>query len=96
MTLLTDISKMPPFWQAKAWILERTRFAKFGSKQLVIVDDVTGRVNVPPSPKSLDDWLSQTARVRHAVAPGPVLSPEQLIAEDADSEEVEIVTDSGE
>lgn len=90
--LIAEVRQAPMFWQAKAWILERTRFAKFGNKQLVITEDVTGRVNIPPPASSYDAWLQDSRQTRQL--PAPALTDDMLIAEaeSVDVEEIEIVS----
>ena len=60
--LLAEIRAANVFWQAKAWILERTRMARFGQRQLLLIEDVTGRVNIPPPHADYGSWIADTRR----------------------------------
>lgn len=63
MNLLSEIRKGDKGWQAKSWILERTRNADFGQKQEVKQTVELQQPALPPNPpKSYDEWQKRRLR----------------------------------
>jgi hypothetical protein len=57
MKLLSEIRKGDKGWQAKSWILERTRNADFGQKQEVKQTVELKQPALPPNPpKDYKEW----------------------------------------
>jgi len=95
--LLADVSKGSLGWQARAWILERTRHARFGQRQQIeVTQDVTvTQLSLPAPAPDFKAWLAQVVAAEREL--GRLRPPPELDSiEDAeivsDSEQLERVT----
>lgn len=68
MRLIREINEGDRNWQAKAWLLERTRFAEYGLKQNPeIVVNMPGPNAPPDPPKTQEEWVKNVLKRQQAI-----------------------------